>query len=151
MLQTSVPTEHVIRGTIASALAIPIGITLFAIIGGLGYIAGIVAALVPVIAAWLYRLGAGHPLTRVGFPGFFLVTAIGVGLGIFAGLVSGFATAFPTVPPFSPLFWDTFLDSFGAGTAFELIWLPTAVGIALGFVGVIGVLRGLQQDEEAAL
>lgn len=151
MLETPVPVEHVVRGTFTAALAIPIGIALFAILGGLGYIAGIVAALVPVLAAWLYRFGAGRPLTAAGFPGFLLVTAVGVGLGIFTGLVSGFLMTMPPVPPFSPHFWDAFLDSFASGSAFEMVWLPTLVGIALAVVGVIGVLRGLQQSEEQAL
>jgi hypothetical protein len=147
MLEAPTHTDHAVRGALLAALAIPITVLVFAILGSLGWIAGIVAALVPVLAAWFYRLGSGHPLGRSGLPAFFLITGVGVLLSVFTGLVSAFRMSVQAPAPLlSWLFWDEFLRSFGAGTAFEMVWLPTVVGLVLGGVGAIGVLRAMATD-----
>jgi len=143
--QTSAPTapiENVGRGATFALLAIPAAIIVFAIIAGIfQIISGIVAVVVPYIASWLYTKGAGAPLSRAGWGPFIGITAVAILLGTFTGIVAAtYASYLGNGGFFSAAFLRTLGNQFTTNIGDDV--LPILIGLALGAVGIAGVLRG---------
>ena len=135
--------ENVQRGALFTLIAIPIGIAAFALVAGLfGFITGIIAIVIPYAAAWLYQKGAGAPLTRKGWGPWIAITAVAVIVGTFSGVIAGAYNLYQSVggSGLTPAFWTTVGNQFtrnGVDTLFALV-----IGIGLGLVGIVSVLRG---------
>lgn len=141
----SKPAENVQRGSIFALVAIPVAIAIFAIIGGVfGIITGIAAIVIPYIAAWLYSKGAGAQLTRAGWVPFIGITAVAIILGAAAGILGGFYHSFTRVGGDGGIlgtsFWTTVRNQLTDNYADNAF--PIIVGIGLGIVGIVSVLRG---------
>ena len=141
------PTENVGRGALFAAAAIPIAIVAFSLVGaffGVGFVVAVVAVAIPSIAAFFYRTGAGTDLTRAGWPPFIGVTLAAIVLGTIAGLISGVYVGFSRVGGdgglFGSAFATTLRNAFGRNFADNGLFI--LVGLAVGIVGLISVLRG---------
>lgn len=151
------PTENVIRGTLFSLIALPIGVAIFVVVWNLGFIASIVSVATALLTVFLYRLGAGGVISRVGALCVTAVVIVTVGLSILAGIVSEVAIYVGEeagVSPFEaitlPGFWDFFTEV-TSDPAYQESVLPS-VGIAILFagLGVFGTLRkAFTQQSEA--
>ena len=146
---TTVPApaadENVQRGAIFALGAIPIGMVAFAVVAGLfGFITGVVAIVIPYVAAFLYGKGAGAPLTRKGWGPFILVAGAAVVLGTFTGIVAGAFYVYQAVGGsggiFASAFWRTVVGQFTTNLADNLFGI--IIGLALGAAGIASVLRG---------
>lgn len=135
-------TENVGRGATFALAAIPAAIIIFAIIGGLfQLISGIVAIVVPYIAAWLYQKGAGTPLTRKGWGPFVAVTAVAIMVGTLTGIIAAtYAGFLGKSGLFSSAFLRTLLGQFTTNFGDNI--LPILIGLGLGAAGIVSVLRG---------
>ncbi len=139
------PVENVARGTLLALLAIPAAVLAFAIVGALfGGVSGIAAIVVPYIAAFLYRLGAGAALSRAGWIPFIAVTAVAIVIGTVTGIGSTAWTAFNSVGGknalVNPAFWRTVGNQFTISLADNAV--PILIGLVLGAVGIVSVIRG---------
>jgi hypothetical protein len=139
------PVENVARGTLLALLAIPAAVLAFAIVGALfGGVSGIAAIVVPYIAAFLYRLGAGAALSRAGWAPFIAVTAVAIVIGTVTGIGSTAWTAFNSVGGknalVNPAFWRTVGNQFTISLADNAV--PILIGLVLGAVGIVSVIRG---------
>lgn len=135
------PVENVGRGAAFALLAIPAAIIVFAVIAGLfQIISGIVAIVVPYIAAWLYKKGAGAPLTRAGWGPFILVSAAAVVIGTFTGIV---AATYAGYLGDGGLLSESFLTTLGYQFTryFGDTIIPILIGLGLGGVGIAGVIQ----------
>lgn len=142
---TQAPTENVARGALLALLAIPAAVIAFAIVGAIfGGVSGIAAIVVPYIAAFLYRLGAGAPLSRAGWAPFIGISAVAILVGTFAGIASTAWTAFNSVGGdnalVNPAFWRTVGNQFTSGLGDNLV--PILIGLVLGAVGIVSIVRG---------
>lgn len=139
------PTGNVQRGALFTLLTIPASIAIFAVIGGVfGIITGLAAIVVPYIAGWLYSKGAGARLSREGWGPFIGITAVAVILGTSVGILGGFYHSFTRVGGdggiLGSAFWTTvrtqLTDNLGDNA------FPVIIGVGLGIVGIVSVLRG---------
>jgi hypothetical protein len=133
------------RGALFTLLAIPASIAIFAVIGGVfGIITGIAAIVVPYIAGWLYSKGAGARMTRAAGGPFVGITAVAVILGTFVGIIGGFYHSFTRVGGdggiLGSAFWTTVRTQLTDNLADNAF--PIIVGVGLGIVGIVSVLRG---------
>ncbi|MEO8094139.1 MAG: hypothetical protein ABI632_04305 [Pseudolysinimonas sp.] len=145
MTSPSAATENVTRGAILSLLAIPAAVILFAIVGGIfGGVSGIAAIAVPYVAAALYRFGAGAALSRAGWLPFIVISAIAVLVGTFSGIAASAWQLFNSVGGknalVNPAFWRTVGNQFTTNLGDNFIGI--AIGLVLGIVGIVGILRG---------
>lgn len=145
MTDQTAPVENVTRGALLALLAIPAAGIAFAIVGGIfGIISGIAAIIVPFIAAFLYRVGAGAPLSRAGWTPFVVISAVAVLFGVFAGIATSAFSAFTAVGGknalINPAFWRAVGNQFtlNLGDNFAAI----AIGVVVGIFGIVQVLRG---------
>ena len=144
-VEPTTSAENVGRGATFALLSIPISIAVFAIVAGFfGLVAGIIAIAIPFIAGWLYRKGAGAPLTRAGWAPFIVISAVAVILGTFSGIVAGAYHNFTRVGGDGGLLGSSFLTTLRiqlttniADNAFAII-----IGLALGFAAISSVIRG---------
>jgi hypothetical protein len=130
------------RGATLTLLAIPAAIVVFAVVAGVfQIISGIVAVVIPYLAAWLYKKGAGAPLTRAGWAPFMGITAVAILIGTFVGIVAATYAGYlgnggPLSAPFLRTLGNQFTTNLG-DTA-----IPILIGIGLGAIGIVGVIRG---------
>jgi hypothetical protein len=134
------PAENVSRGATFALLAIPAAIIVFAVIAGVfQIISGIVAIVVPYIAAWLYKKGAGAPLSRAGWAPFIGVSVVAIVVGTFTGIAAAtYAVFLGDGGPFSPAFLRALGAQFSNGDSL----LPILIGLGLGTAGIVAVIRG---------
>ncbi|MEN9620774.1 MAG: hypothetical protein RL499_967 [Actinomycetota bacterium] len=145
--------ENVLRGTLLALLAVPAGVALWLVIWNLGYLAAIVSFAVALGAAFLYRVGSGGTVSKVGASIVTGIVVVTVLLSFYAGLVSDYANVVASqldISPFEamgqPLFWS----SFHAGLPVVLEGNVINVGLALlfGVLGSFGVLRAAFQSPQ---
>jgi hypothetical protein len=144
----NLPPEDVIRGTLFALIAVPLGIAVWLLIWGIGFIASIVAFGVAAAAVFLYRFGSRG---RVGLVGAVIVTVITLGtmaLAFFAGIAWDVAVLMTQVSEL------TFFEALGSsrfGLAFAA-YVDAAGGdlivsglaaLAFGLIGSFGTLRGV--------
>src|SRR4051794_4172904 len=144
----NLPPEDVIRGTLFALIAVPLGIAVWLLIWGIGFIASIVAFGVAAAAVFLYRFGSRG---RVSLPGAVIVTVITLGtmaLAFFAGIAWDVAVLMTQVSEL------TFFEALGSsrfGLAFEA-YVDAAGGdlivsglaaLAFGLLGSFGTLRSV--------
>lgn len=148
-------TENVGRGVTFALLSIPASIVMFALLAGFtSIISGLIAIVVPTIAAGLYARGAGAPLSRKGWGPFVAVAGVAVVLGTFAGIVGA---TWANYKGHDGFFSSTFFRSVGSQFTVNLenSALPILIGLGLGAVGIAAVLRnprsktGLSAQKEA--
>ncbi len=143
--QTAAPTENVARGALVTLLAIPVAIIAFVIVGAIfGGVSGIAAIIVPYIAGFLYRVGAGAPLSRAGWGPFVGISAVAVLVGTFAGITAAAWRVFTSVGGDNalgnPAFWHTVGNQFTVDLGDNAV--PILIGLVLGAVGIVTVIRG---------
>ena len=85
--------ENVGRGALLALLTIPVGVALWVLLWGFGFIASLVAALVAFMALRLYVWGSGG-LSRVGAVVVVAVTVVTLLLAFFGGIVLDAARGF---------------------------------------------------------
>jgi hypothetical protein len=97
---------------------------------------------VPFVAAWFYRMGAGTA-PRAGRVPFIIVSVVAIVISVFTGIVVSTLAAFTRVGGdggiLSPVFWTALRNQFGD---LELVGIPALVGLGFGIFGLISVLRG---------
>jgi len=157
MLEPRTPEENIVRGTLFSLLAIPVGVIVFVFIWNLGFIASIVSFGTAWLAVFLYRLGAGGIISRIGAFCITGVVVVAVGLSIFAGLVSDVAIGVGRVADISPFvaltmpeFWQIFNEAIGDSEAMGSVALPIVLAIVFAALGVFNTLRGIFRAQDAA-
>jgi hypothetical protein len=150
MTDDTARAENAGRGTALSALSVPVGMALFAIVAGifsvvesyLVLLAGVAAYVVPFAAAWFYRVGAGAE-PRVGRLPFIAVSVIAIVVSVFTGIVVSTLAAFTRVGGdggiLSPVFWTALRNQFDD---LEVVGIPALVGLSFGVFGLMSVLRG---------
>jgi hypothetical protein len=139
------PAENVARGTLVALLAIPAAIVAFALVGALfGGVSGIAAIVVPYIAAFLYRFGAGTTLSRAGWIPYIGVTAAAIVIGTVGGIASGTWSTFSSVGGkggiLGSAFWRTVGNQFTIYLGDNAV--PILIGLVLGAIGIVSVIRG---------
>jgi hypothetical protein len=144
--------ENVARGTLLALLAIPAGVALWLVIWNLGYLAAIVSFAVALGAAFLYRVGSGGTVSKVGagiVTGIVVVTVL---LSFYAGLVSDYANVVASqldIGAFEamgqPLFWSSFHA--GLPVVFEAYTFDFLLALVFGVLGSFGVLRAAFQSQ----
>lgn len=136
------PLENVGRGAAFALLSIPAAIIIFAVVAGVfQIISGIAAVVIPYIASWLYKKGAGGPLTRAGWAPFIGISAAAIVLGTLTGIIAAtYAGYLGNGGPFSAAFLRTLSSQFTTNLGDNV--LPLLIGLGLGAVGIIGVVRG---------
>lgn len=151
------PPENIGRGTLVALITVPLGIAVWVGVWMLGFIASIVAFGVALVALWLYRLGSGGRLGRIGATIVLLITLVTLALAFFAGLVAdGLAQvaeltgASWTELIVNPAFWDVMFLYFTTGWGDFGMSLLLAAGF--GALGSFAVLRTAfkQSHEEDA-
>ena len=146
---SSRPVAHEARGVLVALLIVPIGVVAWGILWNFGFIASIVGFVVAFGAMFLYRLGAGGLVTRLGAALITAITLVTLVLAFFGGMVldglKGFSDATGQAQLslfFSPQFWDGF---------FEILNQPGVIGsyagdfglaLLFGVLGCFGVIRG---------
>lgn len=142
------PVENVGRGTLFALAAIPVSIIASALLGSLlGIASGLVALAVAYFAGWLYSKGAGgpfdgKPVGPAGRMSYILIAVAAVVLGALTSVVAATFVAFSRVNPRDGILSGTFATTLGRQfTNGELIF-PLVLCLALGAVGIAGVLRG---------
>ncbi len=138
-------TENVARGALLALLTIPAAVIAFAVVGSIfGGISGIAAIVVPYIAAFLYRVGAGAPLSRAGWVPFIAISAVSILVGTFAGVASSAWSAFNSVGGknalVNPAFWRTVGNQFTTNLSDNLVAI--LIGVVLGTIGIVSIVRG---------
>lgn len=110
------PPANVGRGALLALATIPLGVALWVVLWGFGFIASIVAALVAFLAVRLYVLGAGR-LTRTGAFVVLAVTVVTLALAFVGGIAWDAATAVSEEGDLSawgaltaPGFWSWFAE-----------------------------------------
>lgn len=140
------PRENLARGALAALLTVPVGVAVWVVVWGFGFVASIVAAGVAFLALRLYLWGAGR-ITRTGAAIVLVTTTVTLLVAFWAGIVYDAAVGFGEMSGLGawgafthPEFWP----AFGAV-------LPEAVpdylpdfGFALlfGALGSFATLRG---------
>jgi hypothetical protein len=146
---SSRPVVHEARGALVALIIIPIGVVAWGILWNFGFIASIVGFVVAFGAMFLYRLGAGGLVTRLGAALITAITLVTLVLAFFGGMVLDGLKGFSDVTGraqlslfFSPQFWDGF---------FEILNQPGVIGsyagdfglaLLFGVLGCFGVIRG---------
>jgi hypothetical protein len=133
--------ENISRGLLFAAGSIVLSIVLFALVASFGYFAGIVAAVVPFSAMWLYRKGSGGAFSKAALFPFIGVAAVAILLGVLAGLISRTYAGFSAVGGdgglFAPAFWSTFFRQLASeDTLFALL-----IGVGIGGAVLFSVVR----------
>jgi hypothetical protein len=139
------PRENVLRGSLLAFLAIPAGIIVYALVGGfignsITFFLGFISAALPYVASFLYRFGSGGEL-KAGRVPVVIISIVGIVLGVLVGLVatawSGFSAVTHVSGILSPAFRTTFARQFANGD----LLIQLLVGLGLGIVGIVGLLR----------
>lgn len=139
-------TERVLRGTLLALLVVPVGVALWVVIWNLGYVSAIVAFLIALGAAFLYKLGAGGTISKRGALIVTGIVVIAVLLSFYAGMVSDYANFIAVeagIGPFEALSLPMFWSAFNADLPLVIeAYLPD-FGLALlfGALGAFSVLR----------
>ena len=164
VLPYTAPGSNVGRGTLLSLLTVPIGVVLWLIIWGFGFIASLVGALVAFLAVTLYVKGAGR-ITKGGALIVIAVTAVTLLLSFIGGIALDFATSFGQINGVGTLgafghenFWPRFSDVLP--DAFPEYLPDFALATLFGAAGAFSVLRSAfsgsgeaeptQDDQQAA-
>jgi hypothetical protein len=153
---SSAPTparENVLRGTLLALVAVPVGVALWLVIWNLGYLAAIVSFVVALGAAFLYRLGSGGIVSKVGASIVTGIVVLTVLLSFYSGLVSDFANVIAMqsdISPFEalgqPLFWSSFHA--GLPVVFEAYTVDFLIALAFGALGAFSILRSAFQGPQ---
>jgi hypothetical protein len=137
--------ENVLRGTLFSLIAIPVGVVLWVAIWRFGFVASIVAFVIAFGAAWLYRAGSGGVISRIGALVIALVVTAGVLLSFWAGLVSDYAVyaadqlgTDPFTAMSNDVFWPAFAQDFPA--IFGANGSSFAIAIVFGALGAFRII-----------
>ncbi|MFN4001811.1 hypothetical protein [Microcella sp.] len=147
--------ERVLRGTLLALLVVPVGTALWVVIWNLGYVAAIVAFLVALGAALLYRLGSGGTVSRLGAAIVTGIVVLTVLVSFYAGMVSDYANFVATelgIGPFDAIAQPLFWSSFHADLPLVIeAYLPD-FGLALlfGALGAFSVLRNAFRSAQPA-
>ena len=153
----SVPApEDVNRGTVVALLAIPVGIIVFVLIWSIGFIASAVTLGVAYLARFLYVLGSGGGISRLGAIRVAIITIVTVILSVVAGLISDVALGISQVTDLSPieaLTSSRFSEVFTAYlTEPELQYSPwpsVLIALAFGAIGCFSLLRATLRGSSA--
>lgn len=140
-----VRVENIRRGALFALATIPLGIVIWVVLWGFGFIASLVAALVAFLALRLYVLGSGG-LSRSGAVVVVAITVTTLLLAFFGGIVLDFAKALGDAAGIGA--WDAFIHEQFWPSFWELLpdvlpeYLPDlAWAIGFGALGSYGTLR----------
>lgn len=146
--------ENVLRGALFAAIAIPVGVIVWAVIWSFGFIVSIVAFGVAAAAVWLYTKGSGGVIGRAGafvVSGVVLVTLL---LAFWVGLVVDYVRAVAEVTGLTyteaftnDVFWPAFNSDFGY--LIEQNGFNFLLAIAFGVLGAFSVIRGAFRTAKA--
>lgn len=146
--------ERVGRGLLFSLAIVPAGVIVWTIIWQLGYMSAIVAFVVAVGAAWLYRRGSGGRIGGAGIASIIVVTLVTMVLAFLAGIAADVAAFLGMDLPAalgSAEFWDTFVLNL---TDNPELWGDMTGDILLGLLfaalGAGSVLWNLAKEAKAA-
>jgi hypothetical protein len=150
----SLPRENVVRGALVALVTVPVGVALWVVVWGFGFVASLVAFAVAVLALRLYLWGAGR-MTRVGATVVLLVTVLTLLLAFFGGIVLDAAKALGEVSElgawgafrhegFWPVFWEMLPDAAPDYTP-AFLW-----ALGFGALGSFTTLRGAFAATESA-
>jgi hypothetical protein len=143
----AVPVENVRRGALLALATIPLGVVVWVVLWGFGFIASLVAAGVAILALRLYVWGAGQ-LSRRGAVVVVAITVATLLLAFFAGIVLDAAMAFGDLSglgawgafvheDFWPAFWEVMPDAMPE-------YLPDfGWALAFGALGSYATLRAV--------
>jgi hypothetical protein len=144
----SVPTENVLRGAIAALLIVPIGVTVWVLIGLTGWVVGFVSFGIAWGAFGLYRLGSGGIVGRRGAVVVTIVTLGTVCLAIFTNIVAQVAIGLGEGAGISALdaffndqFWPTFSFIIDQPDVQSELVPGILIGLAIGVLGCFSSLR----------
>lgn len=141
--------ENIGRGALLALLALPVGILAWVLLWQAGFIASIVGFGVAVAATFLYRMGSGGVISRVGAVIVIGVTALTLVLAFVAGLVSDVLPIYTDITGagaveslLQPAFWSGFSDIVSDPEIAGEIAKDAAIAFGLGALGCFSVLRG---------
>jgi len=142
----SLPSENVPRGTLMALLIIPAGIIAWVILWQFGLIASIVALGIAIGALWLYRLGSGGRISRMGAIRVTIITIAALLLAFLAGLVADVLPLYASqrnVNFVSALtsgeFWEVF--NHAVANNFGDVAVQLVIALVFGALGCFSVLR----------
>jgi hypothetical protein len=140
--------ENIGRGALVALLIVPVGIAAWIVLWQVGVVASIVSFGIAIGAVFLYRLGSGGAVSRMGAICIILITAVTVLLAIFGGIVSDVAVGlgqYLGISPFEalnePKFWDVFGGYVSDPQQQSDLALPVILGLAFGVLGCFSTLR----------
>ena len=141
----AVRVENVRRGALFALATIPVGVVVWVVLWGFGFIASLVAALVAFLAVRLYVWGAGR-LSRTGAVVVVAVTVVTLLLAFFGGIVLDAAMALGDVSGLGA--WGAFVHEQFWPTFWQLLpeagpdYLPDfAWAVGFGVLGSFVTLR----------
>jgi hypothetical protein len=88
--QQTLPPENILRGALVGLIVVPLGVALWLLIWGFGFIASIVAFGVAFGAALLYRLGSGGRVGGLGALIITVTTVVTLAVAFYCGMVLDF-------------------------------------------------------------
>ena len=147
-VQPAQPHEDVNRGTVVALLTIPAGIIVFVLVWSIGFIASAVTLGVAYLARFLYVLGSGGVISRVGAIRVTFITIATVLLSIVAGLIADVAIGISLVSSLSPIealtdprFSQVFNGYLTESDPQFSPWPRILIALAFGALGCFSLLR----------
>jgi hypothetical protein len=148
------PAEKIGRGVFLALIALPLGVAAWLLIWSWGYMASIVALGVAILAAFLYRLGSGGRIGKIGALAVTLITVGTIAIAFYAGLVLDAATAIGAEVGLGwfdvathPLFGETF-SAMLADNA-DSIFGDVVLAVIFTALGAGGVLFSVFRESKA--
>jgi hypothetical protein len=148
------PAEKIGRGVLLALVALPVGVAAWLLIWSWGYIASIVALGVAILALFLYRLGSGGRVGKLGALAVTLITVGTIAIAFYAGLVFDAATAIAAEVGLSwvdvvthPLFPETFSAMLAENS--DSIVGDAVLAVIFTALGAGGVLFGVFRETKA--
>jgi hypothetical protein len=142
----SLPSENVPRGTLMALLIIPAGIIAWVVLWQFGLIASIVALGIAIGALWLYRLGSGGRISRMGAIRVTIITVAALLLAFLAGLVADVLPLYASQRNLnfvsaltSGEFWEFF--NHALSNNFGDVAVQLGIALVFGALGCFSVLR----------
>ena len=142
----SLPSENVPRGTLLALLIIPAGIIAWVILWQFGLVASLVALGIAIGALWLYRMGSGGRISRMGAIRVTIITVAALLLAFLAGLVADVLPLYASqrnLDYISALTSGEFWEFFNHAVAnnFSDVAVQLVIALIFGALGCFSVLR----------
>lgn len=145
--------ENAMRGLLYSLAVVPVGVLAWVLLWQLGFITSLVAYLVVMAVAFLYRKGSGGRVGTAGFGVIVVITLLTLVIGFFGGIAADVAK-FLSMPLLqalgNPDFWDTyFLNLFDNPQMWSGYGMSILFALVFAALGTFRVFRSMSREVRA--